>query len=88
MVKKITGMTLLAALLIAPFALMTRNADAVPTGEVCYFGKIGHRFGVVVEVDPEVADLAVRARVASYDFEFLKRTYRGYELCVRSRRMD
>ncbi len=88
MLKKIAGMTFLTALLIAPFAFMTRNALSNPVGEICYFGKIGRPYGIVIEVDPDIANLLIRGRVATDSFSYLKRSYRGYEICVRERRMD
>ncbi len=80
--KKIAGWTLLVASLAAPFALMSRPAAAGPTPEICYVGKIGRPLGIVLELDsPDLADLLVRARVATYDWDDTGRSFRGYDVC-------
>ncbi len=83
MFKKIAGLTVLMALLVAPMMLMTRSAVAdVCSRPICYTGKIGRPLGIVLHgLDPEVADLLVRARVASEDWDELGRFVFGYEVC-------
>ncbi len=79
--KKIVGGTLLMALIVAPLILATRPAVAVPEGTVCYVGKIGRPLGIVITKSPELADLLVRARIATYDWSYTGRTFRGYDVC-------
>ena len=86
MFKKMTGVTLLAALLITPLMLTTRNAEASPDSTLCYFGKESYRLGILINIDPDIAVELDKTLWASYSYRLLKKTYRGYELCVRTRR--
>ncbi len=88
-INKVAGMTLLVVLLAAPILLMARPASADNGhSSICYFGKIGRPLGIVVNVETELAYLLERARVASLDYNSTGRSYRSYDICVRSQQCN
>lgn len=87
--KKFAGWALLVAMLAAPFAAMTRNAEAADIhSNVCYFGKVGRPLGIIIQVETDVANLMERARISTIHFSDTGRDFRRYDVCVRAEICD
>lgn len=83
MLKRMAGVGILMLLAAAPLLLSPRPvAASVPTQELCYVGTGQFRYGIVIYVtSPEQARQLIRKKRAFANFNYVKATFQGFQVC-------